>query len=274
MAIVLCYHHVSRERGSFTSSPELFREHLLSLRDEGFRFLSFEQFQACAERRFMGSRKQILVTTDDGYADNWFWAYPVLRELGIPSVFFLITSQIADGPARLRSDQVADPTDPGHWPQPDQRLTWSEIQAMSAEGLVSMQSHTASHRDLASLLGRPAELQSFVAGDVAESRRAIETTTGLAPVGLAWPWGFNTRITRESAARTGFRYQFSVVPGNNSVLTHRRLLYRYCCDGLPTARLLRMTSVLSAPIVGDVYSIARLAYNRLRSAGPRGRRTG
>lgn len=265
MAIVLCYHRVHRDPGPFTSSPELFRAHLEALRSDGYEFIGLAEFENAAASGFRKSAKQILVTTDDGYADNWFWGYPILRELGVPAVFFVITDAITEAGIRLRSDQVQSDTDSQSWPTRDERLSWSELRHMAADGLVSVQSHTAFHRDYSGLARKPEALSSSLDEDLADSIKAIENGVGRAPTALAWPWGFSTRAMRSRASEAGFAFQFSVVPGRNDFLTSHRLLHRYCCDGAPVTDVMRMISLLSRPLAGVVYSLGRLGVNRAKA---------
>jgi peptidoglycan/xylan/chitin deacetylase (PgdA/CDA1 family) len=261
MAIALCYHHVSHQPGTNTSTPELFRAQLLRLRELGYRFLSYDEFVRSAAQGFTGEARSVLVTTDDGNADNWHWAYPILRELGIPATYFIITGEVEDGAPRPTSDTPGSAA-----PARGQRLRWSELAEMKASGLISVQSHTASHRNVTSMLRKPDALTPFVAGDLKASVDAIRDHLGEAPTGLAWPWGINSRRMRELAVQAGFAHQFSVVPGSNGPATSHRFLYRYCCDGLPVAALTRMMGVLSTPGLGGLYGLARLAYERTRSS--------
>ena len=79
-------------------------------------------------------RRAVLVTFDDGYADNCDIAAPVLNRTGIPAAFYVVVNSIASGrlpwPIRVRhaflSTRVATWTDPAarRWPlaTPQERL--------------------------------------------------------------------------------------------------------------------------------------------------------
>ncbi len=47
-------------------------------------------------------RKSFMITFDDGYLDNWFRAWPVLKEYNLHTHIFLITGLIGDGKVRYR----------------------------------------------------------------------------------------------------------------------------------------------------------------------------
>lgn len=91
---VLMYHHVhDTDLSSSTVTPELFRSQLVYLRERGYRFISLSDFE-----RFMEGGEvppgSVLVTFDDGYRSYREFAYPILKELGIPSVNFIITETL------------------------------------------------------------------------------------------------------------------------------------------------------------------------------------
>ena len=48
-----------------------------------------------------------MITFDDGYLDNYQYAFPILRDLGLPAVVFL-TTDFVDGVHHFYWDHVAD----------------------------------------------------------------------------------------------------------------------------------------------------------------------
>ncbi len=58
------------------------------------RVLSEDELMESMAGKPSALRKCVLVTFDDGYRDNFTLAYPILRELGIPAIFFIPTHLI------------------------------------------------------------------------------------------------------------------------------------------------------------------------------------
>lgn len=90
--------------------------------------------------------KQVFLTFDDGYLDNWVYLFPLLGKYGVRATVF-VNPEFVDPSlsARLNMDNV--------WQGRVKReelsaigyLNWPEICAMQASGLVDIQSHSMSH---------------------------------------------------------------------------------------------------------------------------------
>lgn len=75
----------------------------------------------------------IVITFDDGYLDNWIYAFPLLKKYSLKATIF-VSPEFVDGRDIIRSDDSA----PGF-------LSWSEMREMAASGLIDIQSHTLTH---------------------------------------------------------------------------------------------------------------------------------
>lgn len=66
-------------------SPVVLRKQLQKLKDNGYETISLENL---ADGKI--KKKSIVLTFDDGYADHYTDAYPVLKELGMTGTFFIV----------------------------------------------------------------------------------------------------------------------------------------------------------------------------------------
>lgn len=91
---VIAYHHIDdHTQGDVTITTARFRGQLTDLLQRGYHFISLQQF-----RDFMAGGQvptnAVLVTFDDGYRSFYTNAYPILKELNIPAVNFVITKDL------------------------------------------------------------------------------------------------------------------------------------------------------------------------------------
>lgn len=267
MTLALCFHHVTPIGGEHATVPERFHDHLNELRRAGFGFVDFDTFSRTRLSGRRLPRRTVLVTTDDGYADNWYWAWPVLRDLGVPSVFFVITGSIGDGSIRNVAYEGTRVVVPDHEGGDGRFMRWSELRALHRTGLVSVQSHTHLHTRR---VGADDKEKLRVLGeDISTSCERIETEVGLRPLALAWPWGQSSAHTRSLACELGLHMQFTVTPGGIGPWSSSRLMSRLCADERDTAWLLDQARRITAPLIGDAYSIARVCWNLARQAHTR-----
>lgn len=162
---VLMYHAVSDDiwggKGLF-QSPEQFRAQMQYLLDHGYQPIWFEDLY-----HLQDFSKPILITFDDGYADNYTETFPILRELGIKVTINLISS-FFDRPYYLTREQIREMTD---------------------SGLISFQSHTVTHARLDSAT------EQETAEEMVTSRLDITRLTGRIPYVLACPEGRSSETT-------------------------------------------------------------------------------
>jgi peptidoglycan/xylan/chitin deacetylase (PgdA/CDA1 family) len=88
--IVLLYHRVAdlaADPEMLAVSPENFRAQLRFLKDN-WRIVRFEEEWADLQE------PAVAITFDDGYADNFLAALPILEEIGVPAAFFVSTCHL------------------------------------------------------------------------------------------------------------------------------------------------------------------------------------
>jgi peptidoglycan/xylan/chitin deacetylase (PgdA/CDA1 family) len=88
---VLMYHNVAENAsGEWTITPEQFESHLAALQNAGFEAVTIDDMTAFTERGVPLPAKPVLITFDDGYAGNYDYAYPLLRQYGMRASIFVI----------------------------------------------------------------------------------------------------------------------------------------------------------------------------------------
>lgn len=96
----LLYHRIHPNEDhlfSLVISPERFRAHLLQIRST---------LQPCfADELDLTNPRHCAVTIDDGYVDNYFHAFPIAQELGVPITIFLNSDWVLS-PTRRLCDRI------------------------------------------------------------------------------------------------------------------------------------------------------------------------
>tara|TARA_B110000091_G_scaffold102561_1_gene111551 strand:+ start:1114 stop:2100 length:987 start_codon:yes stop_codon:yes gene_type:complete len=77
----------------FSCDDENFRHYLMFL-NRNFRIITLEELTNIIENKTPITEKLALLTFDDGYADNYHIAYPILTSLNLPATFFITTSLV------------------------------------------------------------------------------------------------------------------------------------------------------------------------------------
>ena len=94
--VIATYHRVSMRKDKWPMenlSPESFESQIRYF-CRNFEILSLEQLVRDLQQGRSLPKKAAVITFDDGYRDNYVYAFPILRKYAVPPTFFLTTSYI------------------------------------------------------------------------------------------------------------------------------------------------------------------------------------
>jgi len=167
---ILMYHYISdpppgsdRLRYSLSVTPSNFHAQMTFLQQAGYHAVTLDDLYNHLTQGTPLPDKPIILTFDDGYADAFTSALPILQKHGFVGTFFILT-----GPAD-RNGEVA-------------YLNWAQITAMSQAGM-DMELHSREHVDLRN---RP---NDFLVHQIAGGRDSLTARTGRSVRWFAYPSG-------------------------------------------------------------------------------------
>lgn len=162
---ILIYHHVAPDLPADgedfnTVTTEAFARQLQWLADTGHVSISLAELFNGFYYDLPLPSKPVILVFDDGYADVYQQAFPLLRDRGFRATVAAITGAMDHS---------------GY-------LTWDEAREMSAAG-IEFVSHTVNHGNLA------AASRDEARSELADSRRALEEKLGLPVQFFVYPYG-------------------------------------------------------------------------------------
>lgn len=172
---VLMYHAFtdSGEQGRYILAQRSFARQMRLLAALRYRVVGFEEIARALREGRPLPRRAAVITIDDGYADNFEIAYPILRRHGFSATLFLISRKLG-----AKADWSGDPGPTDGRPL----LTLEQAQQMRAGGL-AIGAHTRTHRPLPELSAGQAT------DEVGGSRTDLEAALGEAVPTFAYPYG-------------------------------------------------------------------------------------
>ena len=137
--LILAYHSVSEYRqDELTVRKTDFESQMAWLYHHGYRSLTLAEFM---NQSIEKGERILIITFDDGYADNYISAFPVLKKYGFVATIFLVSDYVnTDHVFWWDVPKMTTPADQS----PYQLLTWEQVNEMAAYG-IEFGSHTCTH---------------------------------------------------------------------------------------------------------------------------------
>jgi peptidoglycan/xylan/chitin deacetylase (PgdA/CDA1 family) len=185
---IITYHRtataVENDKGLLNVDPLKFRRQLAGLLKLGYEPWSLRKVIEYQNADREIPRNVFVVVFDDGYENNYLYAYPILQELRVPATIFMATAYL-DSPEPFPFDDWTaknyDHVESDSW----RPLTTKQCEVMLASGLIDIGSHTHTHRDFR-------EQPDEFAEDLRASQETLLSKFGLSDATFSFPYGFLT----------------------------------------------------------------------------------
>jgi len=209
---IAMYHSVNPEaqpRNLLTVSPQTFERQMRFLKVNHYNVLPLESVAALIKEKKKIPSKAIAITLDDGYKDNYIYAFPILKKYNLPATVFIITDEVG------RAD----------------RLSWDEIKEMRDSGIVTFGSHCLGPEPLTKI-----KSEDDVKKQIFDSKKILEKELGRRINAFSYPEGrFNDRI-KQLVINAGYGLAVATNPGkkfaNDDIFAMKRLRISANCNNL------------------------------------------
>ncbi len=185
--LILNYHQIQNTSASLSIPLADFDAQMNYLTSHGYVSITPEELYSGLNGQLELPKKPVLITFDDGYADNYKNAFPILRRYGMRATIFVIPAFV------------------GVY---NNYLTWEEILEMQ-DGGITFESHTMHHYKLEELP------DDEIRSELLNSKTILEEKLGRPVEFLAYPTGtYNLHIAgiaKEVGYKSAFTIKYGVV---------------------------------------------------------------
>ncbi len=200
---ILLYHSISDEASPafrpWALSPERFAQHLAYLKAEQYTPLTVGQFveMKCHARTLPA--KPVVVAFDDGLADFYDNALPLLEDFDVPATLYVVAGRVGKTSKWLASE--------GEGARP--MMTWAQVRQLR-NSLVELGSHSMSHAQLDTLPLAQARTEVLLSKALLEDQLQQPVTT------FAYPHGYYSKAVRAMVQEAGYTSACAVKHGMSS----------------------------------------------------------
>jgi peptidoglycan/xylan/chitin deacetylase (PgdA/CDA1 family) len=186
------YHAISNQaRARFARwavSPELFDAHLSYLKDAGYHSHTVSELVSLLRHgNFNPLFKHVVITLDDGFADCYHNALPVLQKHAMKATVYIPTQYVGG------CSQWLEPLEEGDRPL----MHWDQIRELCSAG-IEIGAHSHSHPQLDILPAAEAEQEIW------QSRQILEDQLNRPILSFAYPQGYYNQYVKAMVGQAGF----------------------------------------------------------------------
>lgn len=190
---VLVYHNFNPTiPGSMNLTPERFKEQMQWIKDNHFTVIPLSQLVSFLQGKTNTlPPKSLVITADDGWASQYKYMIPIVRQYHFPVTLFIYPEMISKS---------------------SHAMTWKQLQELQGTGEFDIQSHTLTHPNFKKEKKRlsSSEYEKFVEKELITSKKILEEKMDKPMTLLAWPFGIYNEDLEQQAAKAGYVMAFTI----------------------------------------------------------------
>ncbi len=202
--VVLMYHGLRKDvsaQNEYVIAPSDFENDLKYLEENGYNTITVNDLINYFEKGTPLPSKPIMLTFDDGYYNNYIYAYPLLQKYNMKAVI---------SPIGITIDEYQKSKDknPAY-----AQMDWNDIREMAKSGLVEFQNHTYNLHEIkngkqgaAQMKGESdTDYEQRLKEDLQKFSERFESETGIVPNTVVFPYGALNEKSIEIVRKMGFK---------------------------------------------------------------------
>lgn len=222
---IIMYHGLIKDaslQNNFFIHPDTFAKDLDYLKANGYTTIFMDELIAYTKGGTPLPEKPIVLSFDDGYYNNYLYAFPLLKERNMKMTLSIL-GKYTDEFSKVEENNAAY-----------SHVTWTQIDEMRNSGLVEIQNHTYNLHTYNN--GRKGSMQKsgesldayrkILKDDVGGLQKRIESMTGYVPTTFTYPFGYIGENSGKVIQELGFSATLSCEEGINYITKDPEDLYR------------------------------------------------
>lgn len=221
---IIMYHSLLKEekrQGQFVISPDQFEKDLQYLTGRGYTTVVIQDLIDYVRDGVPLPDKPVMLTFDDGYYNNYLYAYPLLQKYRCKMVL---------APIGRYTDQYSE-SDDSHANY--SQATWTQLKEMIDSGLVEVQNHSYDMHDngkkrkgAKKVSGESVEqYEQALTKDVQKMQDAMTKNTGFTPTAFVYPFGAISKESLPILKKMGFQATLTCAGKLNTITRDPECLY-------------------------------------------------
>jgi len=186
---ILMYHSVNpdaRPENRLAVSVKTFERQMDFLKNNHYNVLPLDSVANLIKEKKKIPPKTVVITFDDGYKDNYTYAFPVLKKYSLPATIFVIINEAG------RAD----------------RLSWDEIKTMQDSGIINFGSHALGPEPLINI-----QSEDELRKEIFDSKKILEEKLGRRITVFSYPGGMSNSKIRQLVIDAGYKFAVATNPG-------------------------------------------------------------
>ncbi len=221
---IIMYHSISKDtkqQGQYVIDPQRLEDDLNTLKEKGYTAITVQELIDYTENDKKLPDKPIMITFDDGYYNNYLYAYPLLKEYKCKAVISPIAYYTE------QYSKASETLSPSY-----SHCTWKQLEEMQKSGYVELQNHSYNLHGQNERLGiqqkkgeSKESYRELVVRDLSTAQEMFKSNLSYTPTAFVYPFGIMSNNSEEIIRDMSFKCSLICEERVNTITKNKESLY-------------------------------------------------